>query len=315
MIDLKHCTKARINETIKDIDQTLAFWNIEVGSRRLSPKQESDTVKYEVIFKLADFLDDMIFIGKMIYYIRLRPYRLSFDTFLVYRDYTPVTIKNPNTRFLAKRHILKLNSLLRFGSFSIDDTGLTTFHLMWNFESNVHLAMRTIDDIEKWMKIGLATTMSTVKVNMTKLLMMFEIIDQSKYESVVEGQKNAIRQLPKFFIEDQEKLKTLILDGVRLKLGGPDVKVEVKKDILPPYPYPFYQRVKLNSLEYQGRLATGGYASIYVVRAKMMVEEQDKDRKYTVEKDKYFLVKMPRQPTGSKKTGSFSVLSSFLNII
>ena len=38
----------------------------------------------------------------------------------------------------------------------------------------------------------------------------------------------------------------------------------------------------------------------------MMAEEQDKDEKYTVEKDKYFPCEDPGQPASSKR-GSYTV--------
>jgi hypothetical protein len=284
----------KIEGIIKDIQGIYSFWNITIGSEEIIHK-EAGSYKYEIIFKLADFLDDYIFVGRIAYYIRNRPYKFTFDTFLVNADFTPVCIKNPNTKFLTRRHILKLNSLLRFGSFSVDDIGLIKFHLLWNYETNAHLAMKSKEDIEKWMKISLATTMSTLKVNMTKLLIMTEIIDKEKYNSVVSVQGTSIRQLPKFFHDDQEKLKNIILDGITKKVTNN--KDPVKTDELPKYVYPFYQRVKVKTVNYHGRLTVGGYGAIHVVKAVMELEEQNK----TIFKDKYFLVKVPRQASGNKK--------------
>jgi len=284
----------KIEGIIKDIKDIYSFWNITIGSEEVTQK-ESGSYKYELIFKLADFLDDYIFIGRIAYYIRNRPYKFTFDTFLVNADFTPVCIKNPNTKFLTRRHILKLNSLLRFGSFSVDDIGIIKFHLLWNYETNAHLAMKSKEDIEKWMKISLATTMSTLKVNMTKLLIMTELIDKEKYNSVVSVQGTSIRQIPKFFHDDQEKLKNLILQGITKKVSG--VSEPIKVDDLPKYVYPFYQRVRVKTVGYHGRLTVGGYGAIHVVKAIMELEEQGK----TVLKDKYFLVKVPRQPSGTKK--------------
>jgi serine/threonine protein kinase len=298
----------KIENVIKEIKDICQFWNITLGSENVIYK-ESGSCKYEIIFKLADFLDDFVFVGRVVFYLRNRPYKLSFDTFLVNLDYTPVCVKNPNTRFLIRRHLLKLNSLLKFGSFSIDESGVIKFHLVWNYETNAHLAMRTREDLEKWMKISLATTMSTLKVNMTKLLIMTELIEMPKYDNVVASQTNSIRQLPKFFYEDQKTLKGLILDGVKLKTGNKDeVKKEIKPDKLPDYPYPFYQTVKVVYIDYHGRLTLGGYASIHVVKAKMIVTEEIGGERKQVEKDKYFLAKVPRQPANVKKQDKEYVL-------
>jgi len=293
----------KIDKVIQEIRDIYTFWNINIGSELVTYK-ESGAVKYEVIFKLADFLDEFIFVGRVVYYLRIRPYKMTFDTLLVNFDYTPVSIKNPNTRFLIRRHILKLNSLLRFGSFSVDEVGVIKYHLLWNYETNAHLAMRNRDDIEKWMKISLATTMSTLKVNMTKLLMMAELIDQSKYDSVVQAQNTSIRQLPKFFLEDQEKLKNMIIDGIKQKVGEDGNKANYKEDKLPDYPYPFYQLVKVKNIDYHGRLTVGGYASIHVVKVKMVMTEGNRK----TEKEKYFLAKVPRQPANMKKADKEYVL-------
>jgi len=294
-------TNQKIETIVQEIKDIFALWNISISSEELTMK-ESGSYKYEIIFKLADFLEDYIFVGRMVYYLRNHPYKITFDTLLVNTDFTPVCIKNPNTKFLARRHILKLNSLLRYGSFSVDDIGILKFHLLWNYETNAHLAMRTREDIEKWMKISFATTMSTLKVNMVKLLTMTEIIDQEKYNCIVKAQGQLIRQMPKFFYEDQEKLKAMLIEGVKMKVSGKDpTKEGVKIEPLPEYPFPFYQRVKVLSVNYHGRLTVGGYAAIHVVKARMELEEIGK----MIYKDKYFLVKVPKQPPGVRKPGNF----------
>lgn len=302
----------RVDQVVKEIREIFQTFNITIGSERLTVK-EAGSFKYEVLYKLADFVEEFIFVGRVVYYIRNRPYRFIFDTLLAYSDFSPVCVKNPNTRFLVRRHILKLNSLLRYGSFSIDELGVLKFHLLWNFETNVHLAMRTKEDIEKWMKIGLATTMSTLKVNMTKLLYMTEIIEKGKYDYVVGSQPaNSIRLLPKFFDDDQEKLKTDIVDGVKLKISNKENTIKI--DPLPAYPHLFYQKVKVSTIEYHGRLAVGGYASIHVVKARMrLLEEESKDSSDSkgVDRDKYFLVKVPKPGPDVKLPGKIIYLTDF----
>ena len=292
---------SRLEQTIKEIKEVLQGFNITIGSQVLRVK-ESGNYKYEIIFRLGDFLDEFMFVSRVVFYIRSRPYKLVFETFLANLDYIPVCIKTSNTRYLMRRHILKLNGLLRFGSFSLDEPGVIKFHLLWNFETNVHLAMRTKEDIEKWIKIGLATTMSTLKVNMTKLLTMAELIDYRKYNHVIETQPpKTVRELPKYFWEDQEKLKKSLVEGIRKKVE--QKQNTIVPDPLPPYAYAFYQKAKVMNIEYHGRLTVGGYASIHVVKAKMRIYEKTQADVNSVEKEKYFLVKVPRQKLDSKMTG------------
>src|SRR5690348_12910086 len=92
----------RVEQIVKEVRETFNNFNITIGSERLVSK-ESGSFKYEVLFKLADFLEEFIFVGRAIYYIRTRPYKFVFDTLLAYSDFSPVYVKNPNTRFLVRR--------------------------------------------------------------------------------------------------------------------------------------------------------------------------------------------------------------------
>ena len=111
---------------------------------------------------------------------------MDFSTFIVTRDLMPLRVRDFNTTHLIAKHLLKLNSLMKYGSFSIDGAGVIKFTTMGIHEINGEYIFLCQETIEKWFRVNYATAVTTLKSNLPRILRLAGLLNHEQYLEMVD---------------------------------------------------------------------------------------------------------------------------------
>jgi len=297
------------SEIEERMDQILWSFSLPIFSKTVDRKDSTDRA-YEYVFKMANFMDYFHFLSKMrIRFKKFVPVEMEFSTFMCKKDFNPLTCKDQNVQHLIAKHLLKVNNILKYGSFSVDPSGCIYFKVMGNYDISGKYVFQDDETLEKWFRVNFATTITTLKGNITRILRIADIINEQQYKEATQAQPQ-IRKLPPFFDEHQLKIAEKIESFIRgdNEVGGTlstlstassttsanyskvsKERREMAKKTIAPYSTPFYQKFEVFSIIFVGKLSQGGYADILILKAD--VNQPDVGRI----NNKYILAKVPRK--------------------
>jgi tRNA A-37 threonylcarbamoyl transferase component Bud32 len=136
---------------------------------------------------------------------------------LIHPDMRPLSVFAPYTKRLVSKHLLKLNSTMKFGSFSIDPNGSIKFQSVSSFDLTGACTLASYADLEKWFKINYATTTTTMKKSLIRVLKMAELISLKQYSDVTPKDSDEVKKIPTL-LEDSEKYMIKILTNFTYRL-------------------------------------------------------------------------------------------------
>lgn len=224
------------------------------------------------------------------------PIQMVHQTFIVTKDFLPVYVKDPNSHGLISRHLLKLNSQLKYGSFSLDPLGCFKFQAMGVYEMNGAELMQNKDNIGKWFKINFGTTITTLRNYSGKLLRLAELITNDQYDVLTKGEKT--NKMPSQFADIQNQILGILQNHInRIKTNKMSnveettkIATALKKEEYPEY----FTTIDVKKVEYVKRLSAGGYADIHIVKMDYKINDE-------LIKDHQLIAKVPKKDSTKTK--------------
>jgi hypothetical protein len=128
-----------------------------------------DNFKLTLVIRYPSFHEHLNYITEVIVFFKTSSYKMDFSTFVVTKDLMPLRVKDFKSCHLLAKHLLKLNSLMKYGSFSIDGAGIIKFTTMGIHEINGEYIFLSQETIEKWFRVNYATAVTTLKSNLPRV--------------------------------------------------------------------------------------------------------------------------------------------------